>query len=83
MVLDGLATGVAALVAAEAEPGVVAHLVAGQRSNERAAEAVLVRLGLEPLLDLRLRAGEGVGAALAAQLLLSGLRLRGEGARTG
>ncbi len=83
MVLDGLATGVAALVAARCEPGVVAHLVAGQRSNERVAGQVLVRLGLEPLLDLRLRAGEGVGAALATQLLLSGLRLRRDGARTG
>ena len=83
VVLDGLATGVAALVALEAEPGVAASLVAGQRSNERAAGAVLGRLGLEPLLDLRLRAGEGVGAALATQLLLSGLRLRAEGARTG
>ncbi len=83
VVLDGLATGVCALLALETEPAVAASLVAGQRSNERAAGAVLGRLGLEPLLDLRLRAGEGVGAALAAQLLLSGLRLRAEGARTG
>ncbi len=83
VVLDGLATGVAALLAVRGEPGVAAHLVAGQRSNERAAQAVLVALGLEPLLDLRLRAGEGVGAALGAQLLLSGLRLRREAARTG
>jgi nicotinate-nucleotide--dimethylbenzimidazole phosphoribosyltransferase len=82
VVLDGLATGVAALLAVQAEPGAAACLVAGQRSNERAAAAVLERLGLEPLLDLRLRAGEGVGAALAAQLLRSGLRLRSEAART-
>ena len=82
VLLDGLATGVAGLLAVQAEPGVAASLLAGQRSNERAAGAVLGRLGLEPLLDLRLRAGEGVGAALAAQLLRSGLRLRAEGART-
>ncbi|MDP9496457.1 MAG: nicotinate-nucleotide--dimethylbenzimidazole phosphoribosyltransferase, partial [Actinomycetota bacterium] len=56
--------------------------VAGQRSRERAHDAVLRRLGLEPLLDLRLRAGEGVGAALAAQLLLSGLQLRRATGRT-
>jgi len=37
---------------------------------------VLEHLGLEPLLDLRLRAGEGVGAALATGMLLSALRLR-------
>ena len=83
VVLDGLATSVAALLAVEEEPGVAAHLVAGQRSRERAASAVLQRLGLEPLLDLRLRAGEGVGASLAAQLLLSGLLLRRATARTG
>lgn len=82
VVLDGLATSVAALVAIEIEPAVAAHLVAGQRSRERAHRMVLDRLGLEPLLDLRLRAGEGVGAALAAQLLLSGLTLRATAART-
>lgn len=82
IVLDGLATCVAALVAAESEPAVVAHLVAGQRSRERGHAAVLQRLGLEPLLDLRLRAGEGVGAALAAQLLFTGLQLRSCTART-
>ena len=36
---------------------------------------------LAPLLDLRMRAGEGVGAALATRLLLDGLRLRAETAR--
>jgi len=82
IVLDGLATSVAALLAAEAAPAVAAHLVAGQRSRERAHPAVLQRLGLEPLLDLRFRAGEGVGAALAAQLLRAGLHLRAHTART-
>lgn len=82
VVLDGLATSVAALLAVELEPGVAAHLVAGQRSRERAHGLVLERLGLEPLLELRLRAGEGVGAALATQLLRTGLRVRAEAART-
>ncbi len=83
VVLDGLATGVAALLAVRSEPAVAACLVAGQRSRERAHPAVLAALGLEPLLDLRLRAGEGVGAVLAAQLLLTGLRVRAGSARTG
>jgi nicotinate-nucleotide--dimethylbenzimidazole phosphoribosyltransferase len=82
VLLDGFATGVAALVAVLAEPGCAAHLVAGQRSRERAHQLVLDRLGLEPLLDLRLRAGEGVGAALAAQLLLSALEIRRDTGRT-
>jgi nicotinate-nucleotide--dimethylbenzimidazole phosphoribosyltransferase len=75
-VLDGLATSVAALVAVTLEPGAAAYLVAGQRSRERAHEEVLGHLGLEPLLDLRLRAGEGVGAALASGMLLSALEIR-------
>ena len=82
IVLDGLATGVAAVLAVEMQPGVAAHLVAGQRSRERAHPAVLQRLGLEPLLDLRLRAGEGVGAAMGAQLLFSGLAMRAHTAQT-
>jgi len=76
VVLDGLVTSVAALLAVRAEPAVQAALVAGQRSRERAHNAVLTELGLEPLLDLRLRSGEGVGACLAAQLLLTALRAR-------
>jgi nicotinate-nucleotide--dimethylbenzimidazole phosphoribosyltransferase len=76
VVLDGLVTSVAALLAVRAEPAVQAALVAGQRSRERAHAAVLTELGLEPLLDLRLRSGEGVGACLAAQLLLTALRTR-------
>lgn len=82
VVLDGLLTSVAALCAVLLEPAVGQHLVAGQRSRERAHAAVLARLGLEPLLDLRLRAGEGAGACLAAGLLLAGLRIRREAART-
>ncbi len=81
VVLDGMATGVAALVAVRLEPGVQAYLIAGQVSREQAHRAVLTELGLEPLLDLRLRAGEGVGAALAAQLVLAGLRVRREAGR--
>ena len=82
VVLDGLATSVAALAAARVEPAVAAHLVAGQRSREKAHAAVLRELGLEPLLDLRIRAGEGVGAALATGLLHAGLDLRRGVART-
>lgn len=81
-VLDGLATSVAGLVAVELEPGAAAYLVAGQRSRERAHAPVLEHLGLEPLLDLRLRAGEGVGATLAAGMLLTAVDVRRRTGRT-
>jgi nicotinate-nucleotide--dimethylbenzimidazole phosphoribosyltransferase len=76
VVLDGLATSVAAMCAVRLEPGVAGHLIAGQRSREKSHSAVLEELGLEPLLDLRMRAGEGVGAVLSSQMLTTGLRLR-------
>lgn len=82
VILDGLAGSLPGLLATRIEPAVQAHLIAGQRSRERAHAAVLRALGLEPLLTLRLRAGEGVGACLAASMLLQGLRMRRLAART-
>jgi nicotinate-nucleotide--dimethylbenzimidazole phosphoribosyltransferase len=76
IVLDGLATSVAALCAVRLQPGAAAHLVAGQRSRENAHGLVLEELGLEPLLDLRMRAGEGVGAVLSTRLLATALEMR-------
>jgi nicotinate-nucleotide--dimethylbenzimidazole phosphoribosyltransferase len=81
VVLDGLATSVAALVAARLEPAASAHLVAGQLSSERGHRDVLDELGLEPLLDARLRTGEGAGASLATALLRAALATREHTAR--
>ncbi len=81
VMLDGLVTSVAALLAVRLEPAAQSALVAGQRSRELVHAAVLGELGLEPLLQLRLRSGEGVGACLAAQLLLTALRARQATAR--
>jgi len=67
---------VAGLVAVVLEPAAAAYLVAGQHSREKAHGALLKHLGLEPMLDLRLRAGEGVGAALASGMLLSAVQIR-------
>jgi nicotinate-nucleotide--dimethylbenzimidazole phosphoribosyltransferase len=83
VMLDGLATSIAALLAVRLEPAAAAHLLAGHRSREAAHPAVLGALGLEPLLDLRLRAGEGVGASLASGMLRSALTARAKTARTG
>ena len=81
VVLDGLVTAAAALVAVAVEPAVAAHLVAGQESREQAHRLVNVHLGLEPLLSLRLRSGEGVGALLAAQLLRTAAAVRAQAGR--
>nr|MBA3508734.1 nicotinate-nucleotide--dimethylbenzimidazole phosphoribosyltransferase [Thermoleophilaceae bacterium] len=42
---------------------------AGHRSTEPGATAALDQLGLDPILDLGMRLGEGSGAVLALPLL--------------
>jgi nicotinate-nucleotide--dimethylbenzimidazole phosphoribosyltransferase len=71
VLLDGFITGVAALVAVRLDPALGRYLVASHRSPEPGHAVVLDELGLEPLLDLGLRLGEGSGAALALPLLAS------------
>ncbi len=75
ILLDGFATGVAALVAYRLQPAVRDYLLAGHRSAEPAQAIVLTELGLEPLLDLRMRLGEGSGAGLALPLVRLAARL--------
>lgn len=69
VLLDGVVPGAAAVVAAAIAPRLPAYLVAGHRSTEPAHRRALAHLGLEPLLDLSLRLGEGTGALLALPLL--------------
>lgn len=69
VLLDGSIAVAEAAVAASIDPGVVAWLRAGHRSTEPAQSAALARLGLEPLVDLGLRLGEGSGAVLAVPIL--------------
>ena len=69
VLVDGFITAAAALVAARLEPEVLGYLVSAHRSPEPGHTAILNALGLEPLLDLGLRLGEGSGAALALPLL--------------
>jgi nicotinate-nucleotide--dimethylbenzimidazole phosphoribosyltransferase len=78
IVLDGFISGAAALVAARLAPAVVPYLIAGHRSAEPGHRLVLEELGLQPLLDLDLRLGEGTGAALAFPLLDAACRLLAE-----
>lgn len=69
IVLDGFITSAAAVIAARLHPTSVGSMIAATRSTEPGHEVVLEALGLEPLLDLRLRLGEGTGAALALRMV--------------
>ncbi|MPZ83345.1 MAG: nicotinate-nucleotide--dimethylbenzimidazole phosphoribosyltransferase [Actinophytocola sp.] len=75
VVLDGVIAGAAALVAEEMAPGARAWWVAGHRSTEPAHTLVLEQLDLEPLLDMKMRLGEGSGAAAAIPLLTMSVRI--------
>jgi nicotinate-nucleotide--dimethylbenzimidazole phosphoribosyltransferase len=76
VLLDGFISSTAALVAAKLAPAARDAMVASHRSPEPGHGLVLEALGLEPLLDLRLRLGEGTGAALALPLLRAAAAIR-------
>jgi nicotinate-nucleotide--dimethylbenzimidazole phosphoribosyltransferase len=69
VLLDGFITSAAALVAARLAPASARSMLAAHLSPEPGHALVLAQLGLVPLLDLRLRLGEGSGAALALPLV--------------
>lgn len=73
VVLDGFITGSAALVAVKLCPAARDYLIAGHLSVERGHRVLLDALGLEPLLNLDLRLGEGTGAALAMGIIEAAL----------
>jgi nicotinate-nucleotide--dimethylbenzimidazole phosphoribosyltransferase len=78
VVLDGVIAAAAALAAVALVPESVGYLFAGHRSTEPGASAALAHLGLDPLLDLDLRLGEGTGACLALPILQAAAKVLGE-----
>jgi nicotinate-nucleotide--dimethylbenzimidazole phosphoribosyltransferase len=69
LLLDGMAVTAAALVAERLAPGARQWWQAGHRSTEPAHTLALAALELDPILDLRMRLGEGTGATLALPVL--------------
>jgi nicotinate-nucleotide--dimethylbenzimidazole phosphoribosyltransferase len=69
VIVDGFVTTAAAAIVQAMRPDATAHCLFAHRSAEAAHAAVLQRMGKEPLLDLKMRLGEGTGAALAAGIV--------------
>ncbi len=65
VVLDGVISTAAGLIAYLINPDIKEFLIAGHKSVERAQSAALFFMGLEPVVDFSMRVGEGTGAALA------------------
>ena len=71
VLVDGFIATAAVLVAHALQPLVLQRCVFAHRSGERGHEFMLQHLGVQALLDLGLRLGEGSGGALAWPLLQS------------
>lgn len=71
--LDGVITSAAALVAQRMAPGAASWWQAGHLSTEPAHAFALSDLGLDPILDLSMRLGEGTGAVAAVPLVASSI----------
>ncbi|NLL18144.1 MAG: nicotinate-nucleotide--dimethylbenzimidazole phosphoribosyltransferase [Clostridia bacterium] len=65
VVIDGLISGAAALIAKTIAPQSVDYMLPSHLSQEPGHKLVLQQLGLKPLLHLDMRLGEGTGAAIA------------------
>lgn len=73
VVLDGFIGTAAVAPLASANPNITAHCLSGHCSAEPGHTLLLARLGLEPILSLKMRLGEGSGAAVAVQVIRSAL----------
>lgn len=69
VVCDGLISTAGALIACELVPDAKEYVFASHRSVEVGHKYMHDHLGLEPLVDLQMRLGEGTGAAVAMEIL--------------
>jgi nicotinate-nucleotide--dimethylbenzimidazole phosphoribosyltransferase len=78
IVIDGFISTAGALIAYTIEPAVKDYMFAAHNSVEKGHRIMLKAMGLDPILDLGLRLGEGTGAALAMLLIEAALKISKE-----
>jgi nicotinate-nucleotide--dimethylbenzimidazole phosphoribosyltransferase len=78
VVLDGFLASACALSARAFRPEIARWLLASHASAERGSALLLEALGLEPLLSLGMRLGEGTAAVLAIDLVRTAVSLQAE-----
>ena len=81
VVLDGVITMTAGLVAEEICPGVKDFLFLSHKGKEPASEYIAGRLGLKPVIDGNMALGEGTGAVMMLSLLEDALEVYKNAAR--
>ena len=75
VVIDGFISGAAALIAVKLCPRVKDYLIASHLSVEQGHRIMLEYMGLQPLLSLDMRLGEGTGAALGISLVEASVKI--------
>jgi len=75
VVVDGFISTAGALIAYCLAPDTKDYMFSAHNSAERGHKAMLEKIGLQPILDLHLRLGEGTGAALAMLMIEAGLKI--------
>lgn len=78
IVLDGVISMVAALVAQRLVPGTMEYLIPSHKGKEPAVELLAKELRLEPVIDGKLALGEGTGAVMMFGLLDMALQIYGD-----
>lgn len=78
VVLDGVISTAAGLIAWSIAPEIRGYLFSGHRSVEVSQKSALEKMGLSPLIDLDMRLGEGTGAALAIDIIDASCRIMRE-----
>ena len=83
VVVDGFISTAGALIASEINPQVREYIFAAHQSVEIGHRFMLERIGVEPILDLGMRLGEGTGAALAMGIIEGAVKVLNEMATFG
>jgi nicotinate-nucleotide--dimethylbenzimidazole phosphoribosyltransferase len=78
VVLDGVISTAAGLIAYLINPDIQGYLISGHKSTESAQKAALSYLKLEPVIDFQMRLGEGTGAALTMSMVETAARIMRE-----
>ncbi|MCL4514106.1 MAG: nicotinate-nucleotide--dimethylbenzimidazole phosphoribosyltransferase [Firmicutes bacterium] len=78
IVIDGFISTAAALIASRIEPETLDYMIASHVSEEQAHQKMLEIVGLEPMLRMRMRLGEGTGAALAMNIVEAATKIIAE-----
>lgn len=78
VVLDGLISTAAGLIASLINPDIAQYFISGHKSVEIGHKAALSHMNLTPTLDLNMRLGEGTGAALTIDIVDAACRVMRE-----